>query len=123
MRPGPAENGVERADLDRICREADCITLHTALTDATRNCINAARLASMKPTAILVNTARGGLVDEAALLDALRENRIYGAGLDVFAQEPPADPAWYGLDNLVMGSHCAASTAGATGRHGAYGGG
>lgn len=109
-----AENGVERADLDRICREADCITLHTALTDATRNCINAARLASMKPTAILVNTARGGLVDEAALLDALRENRIYGAGLDVFAQEPPADPAWYGLDNLVMGSHCAASTAGAT---------
>lgn len=109
-----AEHGVERADLDRICREADCITLHTALTDETRQCINAARLAAMKPTAILVNTARGGLVDEQALLDALRQGRIYGAGLDVFNEEPPADPAWYALDNLVMGSHCAASTAGAT---------
>lgn len=109
-----ATAGVERADVDAICREADCITLHTVLTDATRHMITVERLASMKPTAILINTARGELVDEAALLAALRENRIYGAGLDVFAQEPPADPAWYTLDNVVMGSHCSSSTVGAT---------
>ena len=109
-----AKEGVERADVDRICREADFITLHTVLTDETRNLINAQRLASMKKTAVLINTARGGLIDEAALLAALKEGSIYGAGLDVFEQEPPADPAWYELDNLVMGSHCSSSTAGAT---------
>ncbi|MBQ9453643.1 MAG: phosphoglycerate dehydrogenase [Desulfovibrio sp.] len=109
-----AQAGVERADVDRICREADFITLHTVLTDQTRNIINAERLALMKRTAVIVNTARGGLIDEKALLAALEEERIYGAGLDVFAQEPPVDPAWYGLDNLVMGSHCSSSTAGAT---------
>ena len=68
----------------------------------------------MKKTAILINTARGGLVDEAALLKALQEKRIYGAGLDVFESEPPADPAWYALDNLVMGSHTSSSTVGTT---------
>lgn len=106
--------GVERADMDRICREADFITLHTVLTDETRNCISAGRIAMMKKTAVIINTARGGLIDEMALLAALQEGRIYGAGLDVFEQEPPADPAWYALDNLVMGSHCSSSTAGAT---------
>lgn len=106
--------GVERADIDRICREADFITLHTVLTDETRNCINAGRIATMKKTAVIINTARGGLIDETALLAALQAGSIYGAGLDVFEQEPPADPAWYALDNLVMGSHCSSSTAGAT---------
>jgi len=106
--------GVERADMDRICREADFITLHTVLTDETRNCISAGRIAMMKKTAVIINTARGGLIDETALLTALQEGRIYGAGLDVFEQDPPADPAWYALDNLVMGSHCSSSTAGAT---------
>lgn len=106
--------GVERADMDRICREADFITLHTVLTDETRNYISAGRIAMMKKTAVIINTARGGLIDETALLAALQEGRIYGAGLDVFEQEPPADPAWYALDNLVMGSHCSSSTAGAT---------
>lgn len=106
--------GVERADMDRICREADFITLHTVLTDETRNCISTGRIAMMKKTAVIINTARGGLIDETALLAALQEGRIYGAGLDVFEQEPPADPAWYALDNLVMGSHCSSSTAGAT---------
>lgn len=106
--------GVERADMDRICREADFITLHTVLTDETRNCISAGRIAMMKKTAVIINTARGGLIDETALLTALQEGRIYGAGLDVFEQEPPADPAWYALDNLVIGSHCSSSTAGAT---------
>jgi len=110
--------GIERADLDRICREADVISLHAALTPENRHCVNAARLGLMKPTAILINTARGELVEEGALLQALQEGRIYGAGLDVFEQEPPADPAWYTLDNLVMGSHCSSSTAGATARMG-----
>ena len=109
-----AKEGVERADVDRICREADFITLHTVLTDETRNCINAERLASMKKTAVLINTARGGLIDETALLAALQQGSIYGAGLDVFEQEPPTTPAWYELDNIVMGSHCSSSTAGAT---------
>lgn len=108
------EAGVERADVDRICREADFISLHTVLNDETRNLINADRLAAMKKTAVLVNTARGGLIDEAALLAALREGRLHGAGLDVFEEEPPADPVWYGLDNVVMGSHCSSSTSGAT---------
>ena len=105
---------VERADVDRICREADFITLHTVLNDETRHIINDRRLSLMKRTAVLVNTARGGLIDEDALLTALKEERIYGAGLDVFAKEPPDDATWYGLDNLVMGSHCSSSTAGAT---------
>ena len=109
-----AKEGVERASVDSICREADFIALHTALTEETRGLIHTERLASMKKSAVLVNTARGELVDEAALLAALREGRLYGAGLDVFEQEPPTDPAWYQLDNLVMGSHCSSSTAGAT---------
>ena len=108
------ELGVTRAEVDTICREADIITLHAALTPETRQMINEARLALMKPTAILINTARGDLVDEAALLAALKEGRIYGAGLDVFVQEPPENPDWYTLDNLVMGAHGASSTSGAT---------
>lgn len=108
-----AENRVERAGLERIFREADFISLHTILDDSTRRMVDAARLALMRPTAILINTARGELVDSAALLDALEQKRIYGAGLDVFEQEPPRDERWYRLDNLVMGSHCSSSTAGA----------
>ncbi len=73
----------------------------------------------MKPTAVLINTARGGLIDEAALLEALRENRIYGAGIDAFAQEPPEDRRWFELENVVLGSHCSASTVGATENMGA----
>lgn len=107
-------NGIERASLDDICAQADIITLHTQLDDSTRHCIDARRLAAMKPSAILINTARGELVDTAALLAALQEGRIYGAGLDVFEQEPPVEDGWYSLENLVMGSHCSSSTSGAT---------
>ena len=105
--------GIERADADRICRECDFITLHCLLNDETRNIINERRIASMKPTAVLVNTARGGLIDEAALLAALKAGSIWGAGLDVFAHEPPEEPDWYILNNVIMGSHCSSSTAGA----------
>lgn len=104
---------VTRADPDRICREADFIALHCNLTDATRNIIDRRRLGLMKKTAVLVNTARGGLIDEKALLEALQNDRIWGAGMDVFSHEPPEDAAWYELDNVILGSHCSASTRGA----------
>jgi D-3-phosphoglycerate dehydrogenase len=108
------EAGVERATLEDIYRKADFLTLHLPLTEETRGLIGAAELATMKPTAVVVNTARGGIIDEAALLAALENGTIYGAGIDAFTEEPPADARWYALDNLVMGSHASASTAGAT---------
>jgi glycerate dehydrogenase len=78
-------------DLETIYRESDVITLHTPLTPETRNMIGAKELAKMKPTAILINTARGGLVDEAALAKALKDGTIAGAGFDVLTKEPPKE--------------------------------
>ena len=108
------ENNIERADAEAIFRTADFISLHLPLMDSTRNFVGEKEIAMMKKDAVLINTARGGLIDEAALLKALKEERIYGAGIDAFAHEPPEDPAWFELDNVVLGSHCAASTRGAT---------
>lgn len=105
--------GVTRTDVPTICRECDFISLHLPLTDQTRHMIGGEQLAMMKPTAILINTARGGIIDDDALLRALKRNLIAGAGLDAFATEPPEDQSWYALDNVVIGSHCAASTVGA----------
>ena len=98
--------GVEPAEIDAICREADLISLHAPLTQGTRKLIDARRLALMKPTAILVNTARGGLVDLDALHEALATGRLLGAGLDVFDPEPP-DPAHpiFALDNILVTNH------------------
>jgi D-3-phosphoglycerate dehydrogenase len=98
--------GVEAADVDAICREADLISLHAPLTTETRKLIDARRLSLMKPNAILVNTARGGLVDLDALHAALASGRILGAGLDVFDPEPP-NPAHpiFALDNIVVTNH------------------
>lgn len=110
--------GIARASVDEICEKCDFITLHSVLTDETRNLINADRIAKMKKTAILINTARGGLIDEATLLTALREKRIYGAGIDVFSSEPPAEKEWYTLDNIVMGSHTSSSTVDTANRQG-----
>ncbi len=107
-------NGIARADVDEICRNADFITLHCLLNEQTKNLMDARRIGMMKKNAILINTARGGLVDEDALLDALEKGSIYGAGLDVFESEPPANPQWYTLDNIIMGSHCSSSTTGST---------
>lgn len=106
-------NQIRCATKEEICRQADIISLHLPLLPETRNCIGREQLAMMKPNVILVNTARGGLVDEEALLDALETGRIYGAGIDAFSEEPPKDPRWFTLDNVVLGSHCAASTSGA----------
>lgn len=108
-----AAHGITRATPEEIYAQADIISLHLPLLPETRNSIGAKELAMMKPDVILVNTARGGLVDENALLDALEAGSIYGAGIDAFSEEPPKDPRWTRLDNVVLGSHCAASTDGA----------
>lgn len=97
--------GVERADIDTLCAEADVISLHAPLNDHTRHLVNARRLALMRSTAILVNTARGGLVDTDALYEALKARRILGAGLDVFEQEPPGAHPLFGLDNVTVTNH------------------
>jgi D-3-phosphoglycerate dehydrogenase / 2-oxoglutarate reductase len=98
--------GTEAAEVDAICREADLISLHAPLTAATRHIIDARRIALMRPTTVLVNTARGGLVNLDALAAALAERRVLGAGLDVFEHEPP-DPAHpiFALDNAVLTNH------------------
>ncbi len=108
------EQQIERADAQTIFQTADFISLHLPLLPDTEGFVGERELGWMKKDAILINTARGGLVDEKALLRALKEGRIYGAGLDAFAHEPPEDDDWYDLPNVVLGSHCAASTQGAT---------
>ncbi len=100
-----------RVDLHQGLEEADVVSIHTPLTAETRHLIDAAALAKMKPTAILVNTARGPIVDEAALVAALKERRIYGAGLDVFEDEPHVHPGLIGLDNVVVTPHIGSASA------------
>ena len=107
------ESGVEYATVDEILKTCDFISLHTPLTDETRNSIGAREIGLMKPGAFIINTARGGIIDEEALLAALEEGKIGGAGLDAFSKEPPEDDRWYTLENVVLGSHCGASTVGA----------
>jgi glyoxylate reductase len=100
-----------RVDLHEGLAEADVVSIHTPLTPATRHLINAPALARMKPTAILVNTARGPIVDEAALAVTLKEGRIYGAGLDVFEDEPRVHPGLIGLENCVLTPHIGSGAA------------
>lgn len=99
-------HGIELVSLDELFCQADIVTLHARASPETTHLVNRARLATMKPTAILVNTARGDLVDEAALCEALRAGKIAGAGLDVFTQEPPVGSPLLGLDNVVLTPHC-----------------
>ena len=101
------------ADIDRVVRASDFLSLHLHLTPATRHTIDARRIGLMKPSACLINVARGALVDEAALHAALLRGRIAGAGLDVFAQEPP-DPTLpvYQLPNVVVTPHVSGGTDG-----------
>ena len=101
-----AELGVRLVELDDVFREADVVSLSCPLTEATRGLVSAPRIALMKPTAYLINTSRGPVVDQKALTEALVERRIAGAGLDVFDPEPPdaADPL-LALDNVVVTPH------------------
>lgn len=104
--PAWAASGVGRRELDGLLGEADAVSLHVPLTDATRNLLDAARIARMKAGAVLINTARGDIVDEAALAQALRDGRLGGAALDVFAHEPlPAGSPLAGTPNLILTPH------------------
>lgn len=97
--------GAQRVELDEGLATADVVSVHTPLTDQTRHLIDARRLGLMKPTAVIVNTARGLVIDEAALTAALRERRIWAAGLDVFEREPSVSAELRGLDNAVFTPH------------------
>jgi glyoxylate reductase len=97
--------GAQRIDLDKLLAEADVLSLHVPLTLATRHLIGAAQLAQMKSTAILINTARGPVVDETALVEALRAGRIGAAGFDVYEHEPRLTPGLAELPNVVLLPH------------------
>ncbi len=105
------EAGVQAMDLEALLAEADVVSLNLPLTPHTRNLFDATRLAGMKAGAVLVNTARGGIVDEVALAEALRSERLGGAALDVFEVEPlPASPHFDGCPNLLLTPHVAGVT-------------
>lgn len=109
--PTWSEGLADRAELDDLLRQADAVTLHIPLTDATRGLLDAERLARMKDGAILINTARGGIIDEAALADALRSGKLGGAAIDVFDKEPLAGgSALAGVPHLILTPHIAGLT-------------
>jgi lactate dehydrogenase-like 2-hydroxyacid dehydrogenase len=96
--------------LEQLLAEADVVSLHLPLSDETRHLIDAGALAGMKPDAVLVNTSRGPIVDESALVDALRDKRIAGAALDVFEREPEVHPGLLELENVVLVPHLGSAT-------------
>jgi D-3-phosphoglycerate dehydrogenase len=113
VRPTPAleqELGAQFVDRETLLREADFLTLHVPLTPETYHLIGARELAMMKATAFLINAARGKVVDEAALVEALQSRRIAGAGLDVFEREPHIHPALLALPNIVLTPHVGSAT-------------
>lgn len=106
-----SEMGVEKVELDDLFKRADFITLHTPLTDKTRNIIDAASIAKMKDGVRIINCARGGLIVEKDLVEALKTGKVAGAGIDVFETEPPAsDNPLFAMDNVVCTPHLGAST-------------
>jgi D-3-phosphoglycerate dehydrogenase len=109
--PGAEELGVELVSLDRLLAESDLVSLHLTLTEETRKFFGKRELAAMKPGAFLVNTARGGVVDEVALIEALKNGPLGGAALDVFETEPlPRDSGLWSLDNVILIPHLAGHT-------------
>ena len=105
-----AQLGVELVSLDEVLAKSDFITIHLPKTKETANLINSDALKKVKPTVRIINAARGGVLDEAALYDAIKEGRVAGAGLDVFATEPCTDSPLFGLDQVVATPHLGAST-------------
>jgi phosphoglycerate dehydrogenase-like enzyme len=110
--PAPAEEakklGIELVPLEQLLAESDFVSLHSALTPETRGLIGQAELRAMKPQAFLINTARGGIIDEEALAKALQDQWIAGAALDVFAVEPlPTDHPFHDVPNLLLTPHLA----------------
>src|SRR5207249_888121 len=106
-----AQSGVRLVGLEELLQQADFVSVHCPLNEKTRGLLGARELAWMKPGAYLLNTARGGIVDEDALFAALKERRIAGAAIDCFAQEPIASPHRFGeLDNVLLAPHCIAWT-------------
>jgi len=112
--PAPAEVekelNVTRVDLFRLLEESDFVSIHVPLTDSTRHLISTDQLRRMKKTAVLVNTSRGPVVDEAALAEALRKDEIFAAGLDVYEREPAIHPDLMKLDNVVLAPHIASAS-------------
>lgn len=100
-----APTAARRVELDEGMALADVVSIHTPLTPQTRHLLDARRIGLLKRTAVVINTARGAVVDEAALSAALRDRRIWGAGLDVFEHEPKVHPELQGLDNVVLTPH------------------
>jgi D-3-phosphoglycerate dehydrogenase len=100
-------NGIEYVDLDTLLKQSDVVSLHVPKTPETTNMIDARRLALMKPTAYLVQTSRGGIVDEDAMVDALANKRLAGAGVDVFRVEPPRDSPLFKAPNVILSPHAA----------------
>jgi glyoxylate reductase len=100
----------ELRDLDALLEEADVVTIHCALNEETRHLFGAERFKAMKDTAVLVNTARGPIVDEAALADALEAGEIFAAGLDVYEEEPTVHPKLLELENVVLAPHLGSAT-------------
>jgi glyoxylate reductase len=105
-----ADLGASRVELDELLRESDFVSVHVPLSDETTHMIGARELSLMKPNAFLINTARGPIVDEAALVTALRDGSIAGAGLDVYEREPALEPGLMELDNTVLLPHVASAT-------------
>lgn len=105
-----SELGAEKADLHNLLRESDFVSLHLPLTPETHHLIGARELGLMKRTAYLINTARGPIIDEKALVEALRKGTIAGAGLDVYEEEPRLAPGLAELDNVVLAPHLGSAT-------------
>jgi D-3-phosphoglycerate dehydrogenase len=112
------ESGIQLTSLEDVLKRSDFLSIHAALTDETRHMISLPQLRTMKRTAYLINCARGEIVDEEALVEALREGLIAGAGLDVYEREPPEDSPLLSMENVVLTPHIGASTAEAQRRTG-----
>jgi len=108
-----SENKIRFASIDEMLKECDFVSFHIPLTKDTKHIVNKENLSTAKNNLIIINTARGGIINEDDLYDALKNNIILGAGLDVFENEPPTGSKLLKLDNIVVGSHCAASSEGA----------